>query len=387
MSSNPDHVPWAQDSAATNGAAAQPPGAPPTTGNYGVPAAVVPGANAPYPPVGYNGQLPPNAPHPGQYPAFARPYNPRPLPHHRLAFADPKNAWWKPLVEGAIGLGIFLALQTLLTVPLVAAIFMVPDFPSLFSETDPSKAMEAFTTAAFENPWVFAYLFASIAVMFPSMWLARLIIGPKPWGLVHSVAGRLRWGWMLLCGGIAALIFLLVPLAITPFMGGAEATEPWREQASPLWIYLVLLITLVPIQCYAEELIFRGYLMQTIGRWLKHPAWAIILPAPLFMLGHGYDLWGQLSVLCMGLTAGFLVWYTGGLEAAIALHVINNVLAMFSGLMGTVDPFANAGSTPADFFTVFAMELIFAGAVVFAARKRKIQRVRPAADQQPVIGS
>lgn len=319
----------------------------------------------------------PAAPYSGQYLPPTRPYNPGPLPYHRLSFADPKNAWWKPLPEGAIGVAFFIVFQLILTVPLLVAMFTNPDFSGIFSGSTSDEMMANFTTAAFENPWIFAYLFGSIAVMFPSLWLARLLIGPKPWGLIHSVAGRLRWGWMLLCTGIAGIIFLGLPFIIGLFESG-EPAEPWREPATPLWVFLLLLVTLVPVQCYAEELVFRGYLMQTLGGWLKNPAWAIILPAPLFMLGHGYDLWGQLSVLCMGLTAGFLVWYTGGLEAAIALHIVNNVLSMFSGLMGTADPFANAGSKPLDFVVVLAIELLYASVVVFAARKRKIQRVRPA---------
>jgi hypothetical protein len=47
----------------------------------------------------------------------------------------------------------------------------------------------------------------------------------------------------------------------------------------------VVILLLVPLQAAAEEYIFRGYLMQSIGRWLRHPAFAILLPVPLFVLG------------------------------------------------------------------------------------------------------
>jgi hypothetical protein len=62
-----------------------------------------------------------------------------------------------------------------------------------------------------------------------------------------------------------------------------------------------------------------------IGRWLRHPAFAILLPVPLFVLGHGYDLLGQIGVGLFAVAAGWLTWRTGGLEAAIALHVVNNL--------------------------------------------------------------
>ena len=36
----------------------------------------------------------------------------------------------------------------------------------------------------------------------------------------------------------------------------------------PLRTFLVLLL-IVPLQAAAEEYVFRGYLMQSIGRWLR----------------------------------------------------------------------------------------------------------------------
>jgi hypothetical protein len=35
---------------------------------------------------------------------------------------------------------------------------------------------------------------------------------------------------------------------------------------------------------------------------------------PLFVLGHGYDLLGQIGVGLFAVAAGWLTWRTGGLE-------------------------------------------------------------------------
>ncbi|MDT0189594.1 CPBP family intramembrane glutamic endopeptidase [Rothia terrae] len=302
----------------------------------------------------------------------ARPAVTRVLGYHRLSHADPKTRWWSPLVEGLIGIGVFAGLSLIITLPLLAAIFVDPYYADVLTASDP---MQSLTDSAFENPWMFAYLFGSVAIMFPSLWVARLCLGPRPWGLVHSVSGRMRWGWLLLCIGLAVVVFVGLPMLVGLFTGESQ-TVTLHEPPQKLWIFIVLLLTLVPVQCYAEELVFRGYLMQTIGRWLKHPAFAILLPAPLFMLGHTYDLWGQASVLCMGIAAGFLAWRTGGLESGIALHVVNNVIAMFGGLMGTADPFVQEGSVFTDFALIFAIELIYVLAVLWAAKRRKLQRTR-----------
>lgn len=138
------------------------------------------------------------------------------------------------------------------------------------------------------------------------------------------------------------------------------------------WLYIVLILLIVPFQCYAEELLFRGYLMQTVGRWLKNPVWAIIIPAPIFMVLHGYGLWGLLSVLTMALIAGFLCWYTGGLEAGIGLHIANNVSIFIFGLLGLEDPFgAVREEQPLDFVQALILQLAFAGLVCMYTYRQK----------------
>lgn len=301
------------------------------------------------------------------------------LGYHRLSHADPKGAWWKPLVEAVIGVPLYLVLSLLL----VAAFFFVlllgldPALPADPSYLLLAASSEIFEQEALRSPATFVFLFGSVALMFPALWGARLILGPKPWGLIHSVAGRMRWGWLATCCGLAALLVVVLPLAFDLAVG-ARYIPSTSLPTGGLIAMLVAIVLVVPVQAYAEELVFRGYLMQTIGRWLKHPAWAIIIPAPLFMLGHLYDLWGQLSVLVMGLAAGYITWRTGGLEAAIALHVVNNLLAMSFGVLGMADPFLQQGSTVGMFISALVSNGLFVLVVIWVARKKGIERTRTA---------
>lgn len=58
------------------------------------------------------------------------------------------------------------------------------------------------------------------------------------------------------------------------------------------------------------------------------------MTATLFALAHGgQDLWLFADRLMFGLAASWLVWRTGGLEAAIALHVANNLVALGSAVV------------------------------------------------------
>lgn len=303
----------------------------------------------------------------------------RELPYHRLAFADAKNRWWKPLAEGALGGLVYLLLSiAFAAVTMLALHALYPEISrQLISLDSAESSQDALINNALSNPLVFVILFGSVALMFPVLWGMRLIFGPKPWGLIHSVVGRIRWSWLFISMGVAFIFYAVVPTILDYALGNHYEPNPGAHGADLVWMVIILLLV-VPIQCYAEELVFRGYLMQSIGRWLKHPAWAILLPAPLFMIGHTqYELWGLLSVLVMGFAAGYLAWYTGGLESGIGLHVVNNLMAMGFGIFGLADPFLQDGGSFATFAVSLVTELLFVGAIVWLARRRGIERVRP----------
>jgi len=93
--------------------------------------------------------------------------------------------------------------------------------------------------------------------------------------------------------------------------------------------FLLVVLFLTPLQAAGEEYAFRGYLTQAFGGIFRHPVPAVVAPAILFALAHGI---GQsipifFDRLAFGLVAGTLVILTGGLEAGIAMHVLNNWLA------------------------------------------------------------
>ena len=68
--------------------------------------------------------------------------------------------------------------------------------------------------------------------------------------------------------------------------------------------------------------------MQALGSLVARPWFGVVVSAVVFALLHGLQN-PPLFVdrLAFGLLAGWLVWRTGGLEAGIAAHVVNNVFA------------------------------------------------------------
>lgn len=249
--------------------------------------------------------------------------------YHRLAHGGP---WWRPLlVLGVAGL-LYLAATVAVMVPMALAGAAVPGLEE--------HVERAFDATDMTDPLTALLLLGSIALMLPATLLAVRIVGRRPAGSLSSVEGHLRR--RRLAGHLATALAVVVP-AMVVFItldGG------WGEAGVTAHTVPLLLIALlgIPFQAAAEEYVFRGLLMQAVGAWLRHPAWAVLLPIPLFTIGHGYDVLGLVDVSAFALAAGWLTWRTGGLEAAIGLHVVNNAVLVAFGAFGVVDLNATEGT-------------------------------------------
>lgn len=285
---------------------------------------------------------------------------PAPPAHHRLARSWPKYRWWKPL----LGLVLSAVIYAVGLLMLILAVLL----PQLIRDPD----AEVSATLDFYDPWEFTLSFGSIALMLPALLLGFRLAGCRPLGLLSSVAGRLRWALMARC---------LVPAVVVT--AGMAAVSAWaqlgeggaRQMGLQVpWPMLLLALVLVPVQAAAEEYVFRGALMQTIGAWLKHPGWAILLPVPLFVLGHDYDLPGQLAIAVFALGTAWITWRTGGLEAAIALHVVNNLAVSLLGFGGIGDLAATDVGWP----VALADAAAVAAFVLWVDGRRRLGRRGPA---------
>ena len=289
------------------------------------------------------------------------------LPYHRLSHVNPRARWFTPVLEGLLIAGIYFVLLLIVSFALLAFAVM------LRVPYDYLTDLQRIYANVFKTPLVFVALLITIIPVIPAIFIARLITNFKPLGLIHSITGRMRWSYLGVFLGFGFLIFGLYYVGFATLDGSLTTQNSVHPLNSGMfWLYIVLILLIVPFQCYAEELLFRGYLMQTVGRWLKNPVWAIIIPAPIFMVLHGYGLWGLLSVLTMALIAGFLCWYTGGLEAGIGLHIANNVSIFIFGLLGLEDPFgAVREEQPLDFVQALILQLAFAGLVYMYTYRQK----------------
>ena len=141
---------------------------------------------------------------------------------------------------------------------------------------------------------------------------------------LSSVQPRIRWRYLLGCL-VVAVVALNGVLLLSTLVDG----EPLRFSPQPgFWGFLVVIVLTSPLQAVAEEVFFRGYLMQALGSLVAQPWFGVVVSALVFALLHGMqNLPLFVARLAFGLLAGVLVWRTGGLEAGIAAHIVNNVFA------------------------------------------------------------
>lgn len=220
----------------------------------------------------------------------------------------------------------------------------------------------------------------AIGLLVPTVLLLALLVKQRP-RFLHSVTGRFRWAWFGLCS-LASLLVLGAATGIDILRTGLSELD---LQIHPYtWWLLICLMLVTPFQAAAEEYMFRGVLLRTVGSWFRKPVVALavgtLVNALLFMSIHGADdIWLNIFYVVLGALLSYLTWRTGGIEAAAAVHIVNNMLGFafipFQDVTGVFDRSAGVGG-PFILWQILAMAIL-AGGIVALARRRNIERVGP----------
>ncbi|MFI1285010.1 lysostaphin resistance A-like protein [Streptomyces sp. NPDC020858] len=302
---------------------------------------------------------------PGPAPAFpVDPVQPGPLAFHRMALTTGNHSWWRPLA----GTAVVLMGATVM--------IMVLAFATEIAGELANRPLDSEGMATWGDIGNTALALLAIAVATPAVLLAARCVQHRPAGTVSSVEGGLRRRWLATCLALALplVLLMLAVQALTPTPAGESEDLAWAGTST----FLTGLATawiLVPFQSAAEEYVFRGWLLQAVGAWCRSPWVAIAPQALLFAAAHGWGtVWGFADLLVFGVVTGWLTIRTGGLEAAIALHVLNNLVGM-SIAAAFAGAFASDG-TAADMDWVamaidVPMVLLYAIAVLWATRRRE----------------
>jgi len=284
---------------------------------------------------------------------------------HRMALISGQHRWWRPITGTVVVLVGYLLLS------------VVPMGAYEIAKSVAGRPADADGMHMWDGIGETASLLLSLATLIPAVFLAARWVQRRPAGTVSSVAGRLRWRWLGTClalalplaGGLGIAFFLLEPSV------EGNGTEELTWVGLPSFLMgLVMVCSLVPFQAAAEEYAFRGWLLQAVGAHVRSP-WIAVLPqSVLFAAAHGWGTpWGFASLVVMGLAMGVVTIRTGGLEAAIAVHVLNN-LVMFgiaAGVVGGLESDETAADSDWTLAAVaVAVVLVYTVVVLWMARRR-----------------
>lgn len=283
-----------------------------------------------------------------------------PQPYHRLGHTA-RHRWWRPI------LGTLLILVGT-PVALMGAFGAVSAVGWLFGGPEDLLVIGTSTETDL------ALTMVSLAVLIPAAMVAAWWVQRRPAGTVSSVAGRLRWRWLMVCVLLAVPV-LGLNIAVFSMLPGESVDASWVGWQR-LAIGLAVVVLLVPLQAAGEEYLFRGWLVQAAGSWFRSPWPGIALSALLFALAHGIgSVWGMVDLIFFGVVTAVVTIRTGGLEAAIALHVVNNVAALGMAVVtGTLDAQQAAADVAAVAALVdMALISLYGGLVLWMARRRGVQ--------------
>jgi len=148
------------------------------------------------------------------------------------------------------------------------------------------------------------------------------LIGPMPLALV-------QFGKVILALAALGAVLMILP----PYDMGM-ALVPNLDTGTWLALLPVSLAAIL-VQTASEELLFRGYIQQSLAARFKSPLVWMVVPSLLFGLGHftpleaGENAWlVAIWAVAFGILMSDLTARAGTLGPAIALHMVNNVTAL-----------------------------------------------------------
>lgn len=177
-------------------------------------------------------------------------------------------------------------------------------------------------------------VFSLLLIPFAAVFSVILIAFPR----IHKSAfkklftSREKVDWKRIAFSFGLWFLLLGATLLLDVFLGAELI--FNFDVSSFIILLIISFTLLPIQTTVEELLFRGYLFQQIGKVFPKSWVGILITGTLFGLMHGSNpeiiKLGSFFIIyyiVTGIFLGVLAQMDGGLELSLGYHAANNIFA------------------------------------------------------------
>lgn len=273
-----------------------------------------------------------------------------------------KNDWWRYILSLPVIITIWLLVGSVPVIMLMAYVTM-----------DGNPATD-FSGIGFTGVPVlpeFLITMSSFIPFFAATLLAVRFIHARPLKTLITGQSRIRWEKMIAAAGVWMVIAALLSVVEAFLYPGRYVLT---LQPFTLLAFAIFALIFIPIQTSAEELFFRGYLLQWMGLRLKNKWLLSLLNGVLFFLPHaanpemasGSVLIG-LGYFAMGFFLTLITLQDHGMELALGMHAGNN---LFAGLFANYS--VTALPSPALFTVqfldpVYSLVSLVVGMIVFYA--------------------
>ena len=255
--------------------------------------------------------------------------------------------WYKPLIVGAVFVVIWLIASAVIDL-ITKLIFSTKVTSTGYDDMDFFTAAGAFDNAALA------------AVVVPCLILAALIVKDRPVSSYFSSMGGWRWG-VFLKTLAAAFVILGIPTIVWLLIHGRTGEMAFTVGG------FILLTLLAPLQGVGEELLDRGFILQTVSSWFKLPVVGVIVQTIVFAVGHPYNAVGMTEIVISGILYALICLCTKGIESGSALHIVNNMTLIYMAGFG----FGSISSeqTVPDVVINVLFKILFFVFIIYADRK------------------
>ena len=235
-----------------------------------------------------------------------------------------KNDWWRYLLSVAVILFVWLFGST------VAALVLI----GIGYSNGGSVNMDPNTgeIAGVDPLWTVIILLLSFLPLLGSLLLSVRFIHNRP--VTSLITPLLKIDWKRVAIGFVGFgLLLVVACTVESFLFPGRYQFTFKPLDTLKFAPVILL--LIPFQAASEELLFRGYMMQSIGL-LTRRAWIpVLISSLIFMLLHISNPEAKVDTLLMlgnylaaGLLFALVTIKDNRLELAIGMHIVNNVFVL-----------------------------------------------------------
>ena len=230
-------------------------------------------------------------------------------------------------VRGILRIVLYLLVMLVIAFGvLVLAVQRFPDLAPVLTVLQTGKA----------GPFAeFAMILPQVVVVLWAVHDATVRTQRRPFLSLVSAEGRIEPA-RVLAGAVAALAAMLASglvidlgARILGFPDDSSQPPSWHVPDAQWLVAMALGLVIIPLQAGGEELLFRGWLTQTLGQGIRNRILVALIVGLLFALAHPpYSLAGigYFTALSLGFSAVSLA--DGRLELAIGAHTAQNLFVL-----------------------------------------------------------